>query len=605
MSSMLVALLAEAGGGAAAGAGVGIQPDVDPDTRIRARLRASRDGMAQLDALREKHEKLMEAMRCGFKLSPTPEVKRRDVEEIQTRPYERDINGNGEMKSRERCRYEDQGYCEPYQHAAESLLIPVDKLLSRQQAQSRNSSSVSPQTQSSPNRSDSPVCISHRSSVSIDSGCGVSITSATNTSDGGISPQGSTAPMPYATYRKISMEGSRGGLPPLPDLPKSWTPRAPSQEPARNHEAIRNPGPQSTRNQASINPNPPRTEDPERPIPVMRNRDKPIAERARMFEHRSQIEDGSLSYRPPRPPRGDSLRRASLHEELEAQMREKRDDSFRIVASTIESTTSMRAPSMRRLGRIERPRSMFEEREENRAGGGGGAFNPHEAYRNATLERSYTREPALVDSMSFSQITPPPVQRKFGVAQSAAPPQPKLITVSKPPTVNGTSSPRAALHTSPPLRKPRSSSSSSHVAPLRTPIKAEITPPRSVQHASAHMPISGVFTATRVTDASRTPPTKTRMPRPLSLHEVRIGITPDEEITGIFHARPVKVLSRQSSSSSSSLSSNSPPGSRKNGVVQPPRFMMMNQMRRSESSTAAICTSRGKLQKLWRESEGL
>lgn len=31
-------------------------------------------------------------------------------------------------------------------------------------------------------------------------------------------------------------------------------------------------------------------------------------------------------------------------------------------------------------------RSMFEEREENRAGGGGGgAFNPHEAYRNATL----------------------------------------------------------------------------------------------------------------------------------------------------------------------------------------------------------------------------
>lgn len=67
-----------------------------------------------------------------------------------------------------------------FQHAAESLLIPVDKLLSRQQAQSRNSSSVSPQSkstrhemadkeshefipaQSSPNRSDSPVCISHR-----------------------------------------------------------------------------------------------------------------------------------------------------------------------------------------------------------------------------------------------------------------------------------------------------------------------------------------------------------------------------------------------------------------------------------------------------------
>lgn len=36
-------------------------------------------------------------------------------------------------------------------------------------------------------------------------------------------------------------------------------------------------------------------------------------------------------------------------------------------------------------------------------------------------ERSYTREPALVDSMSFSQITPPPVQRKFGVAQVGRP----------------------------------------------------------------------------------------------------------------------------------------------------------------------------------------
>lgn len=36
-------------------------------------------------------------------------------------------------------------------------------------------------------------------------------------------------------------------------------------------------------------------------------------------------------------------------------------------------------------------RSMFEEREENRAGGGGGAFNPHEAYRNATLVMLYVR----------------------------------------------------------------------------------------------------------------------------------------------------------------------------------------------------------------------
>ncbi|GMT27747.1 hypothetical protein PFISCL1PPCAC_19044, partial [Pristionchus fissidentatus] len=459
-------------------------------------------------------------------------------------------------------------------------------------------------------RSESPVCISHRSSVSIDSGCGVSIASANTTRSGELSPDGSAAPMPYATYRKISMESSR--RPPLPDLPKSWTPRAPSQEP-RHQEPIRDPEPryQEPLRAKQIEPVAPT------PVvtPVMRNRDKSIEERARMFENRATIEDGSLSYRPPRPPRGDSLRRASLHEELEAQMREKRDSAFQIVASTIESTTSFRAPSMRRIGRMERPRSMFEEREEKRAGSG--LLSQTEAYRNSTMERSFTRSPrdSLVDSMSFSQITPPPVHRKFGVAQTTSAPGRSLsLTVNKtPPGVNGTTtSPAKAAGltlrgspSSPPVPKPRSSSSSSHVVPLKTPIKAEITPPRNLQRASQHMMISGVFTATKVSDASRTPPTKTRMSRPLSLHEVRVGVSPDEEITGIFHARPARVLSRQSSSSSSSLSSNSPPGCRKNGVVQPPRFIAVNQLRRSESSTAGICASRGKLQKLWRESEGL
>ncbi|GMS97931.1 hypothetical protein PENTCL1PPCAC_20106, partial [Pristionchus entomophagus] len=540
---------------------------------------------------------------------------------------------------------EDQQFRESCQvnRVADTLLIPADELLARQQHRSR----ASPQAQSSPsNRSDSPVCISHRSSVSIDSGCGVSITSATNTSESGLSPDGSTTPMPYATFRKISMEGSR--RPPLPDLPKSWTPRAASQEPrrtaepaARTQEPAQRPEP-ALRSQSLVRrpesepsryPEPAtriqevaplqkpearsqsQNREPEPiPVPIMRNRDRSIAERARMFENGAPIVDGCLSYRPPRPPRGDTARRASLHEELEAQMREKRNDSFRIVASTIESTTSMRAPSMRRIGRMERPRSMFEEREEKRTSGGS-ILSQNDAYRNSTLERSFTREPVLVDSMSFSQITPPPVHRKFGVAQSTALPTQLSMTVNKtPPSAGGTtiSPPKGSGLTvrgspsSPPLPKPRSASSSSHVVPLRTPIKAEITPPRNVQRASAHMMISGVFTATKISDASRTPPTKTRMSRPLSLHEVRVGCTPDEEITGIFHARQARVLSRQSSSSSSSISSNSPPGCRKNGVVgQPPRFMAVNQMRRSGSSNAGICSSRGKLEKMWRESEGL
>ncbi|GMT27746.1 hypothetical protein PFISCL1PPCAC_19043, partial [Pristionchus fissidentatus] len=129
--SMLAALLAETGGGAAE-----LPADVDPDTRIRARLRACRDGMAQLDALREKHERLMESMRGGFRLS-TPEVKRKGEEKKMRSLKDEfplmDINGNREIKERnEYRREEDQGFCEPYQKVAETLLIPVDQLRAQQ-----------------------------------------------------------------------------------------------------------------------------------------------------------------------------------------------------------------------------------------------------------------------------------------------------------------------------------------------------------------------------------------------------------------------------------------------------------------------------------------
>ncbi|GMR50863.1 hypothetical protein PMAYCL1PPCAC_21058 [Pristionchus mayeri] len=582
MSSMLATLLAEANE-------ENIQSDVDPDTRIRARLRASRDGIAQLDALREKHERLMEAMRCGFRLSTTPQFERNVEEGTKLKLF------NGAIGSREKNvqgRYEDQGFSEPVQieRATEALLMTVNQTSQNGARDRSNMISNAPQaeTRAHPpmcNRSDSPLSISHRSSVSIDSGCGASI--ASTNSGNGLSPSRSSAPMPYATYRKISMEGAY--RPPLTDIPKhslgSREPSSPNEEPVKWQSMA--------------------SEDQEQdyiPIPVMRNRNKSIEQRVRTFD---RIEDGCLSYRPSRPPRGDSQRRASLHEELEAQMREKRDDAFRIVANTIESTTSMRAPSMRRIGRIERPRSMFEERDENRTGVR--VLTQNEVHDHSTLERSFTREPALVDSMSFSQITPPPVQRKFGVAQPAISSHHKPLAVK----IGATETPLKAADrnvrefpTSPPPANPRSSSSS-HVATLPTPFQAKITPPRNVQRASTHNMLSGVFIATKVSDASRTPPTKQRMYRPLSLHEVRVGISPDEEISGIFHARPVKVLSRQNSSSASSTSSNSPVGCRKNGVVQPPRFMAVHQMRRSESSTGGICSSRGKLQKHWRESEGL
>ncbi|EJD76389.1 hypothetical protein LOAG_16679 [Loa loa] len=120
----------------------------DPDFRIRQRLEASRQGMLQLEALRSKHQKLMQEMRIRL-------PHRINME----RPYD-----------------------DSRKHKGLSV--------------------ANPQTEIKLNdlRCDSPVscCVSHRSSVSMDSGC-VSLSSDFS----------SQSPMPSNTNRKFSLEDQR------------------------------------------------------------------------------------------------------------------------------------------------------------------------------------------------------------------------------------------------------------------------------------------------------------------------------------------------------------------------------------------------------------
>uniref|UniRef100_A0A9J2PH41 Uncharacterized protein n=1 Tax=Ascaris lumbricoides TaxID=6252 RepID=A0A9J2PH41_ASCLU len=121
---------------------------IDPDFRIRQRLEASRQGMIQLDLLRSKHQKLMQEMRLHLAHVGEPT----------------------EVKSRAK-RAQITTATAPPLHQAE---IKLDD-----------------------SRCDSPMscCVSHRSSVSMDSGC-VSISSDPS----------SHSPMSYSTYRKLSIE---------------------------------------------------------------------------------------------------------------------------------------------------------------------------------------------------------------------------------------------------------------------------------------------------------------------------------------------------------------------------------------------------------------
>uniref|UniRef100_A0A0N5AZ74 Uncharacterized protein n=1 Tax=Syphacia muris TaxID=451379 RepID=A0A0N5AZ74_9BILA len=118
----------------------------DPDSRIRQRLEASRQGMLQLETLRNKHQKLMKEMR--LRLSRFTELSKKQNSTVNKR---------------------------------------VD--------------SITAASNSEETRSESPIscCFSHRSSVSVDSGC------ASIASDPSVSSNGST--IAYNNYSTKSNDG--------------------------------------------------------------------------------------------------------------------------------------------------------------------------------------------------------------------------------------------------------------------------------------------------------------------------------------------------------------------------------------------------------------
>ncbi|VDM42817.1 unnamed protein product [Toxocara canis] len=153
---------------------------VDPDFRIRQRLEASRQGMLQLDLLRRKHQKLMQVDKT---LRHNVVVMAMEAGEREERERERQkIFPGNEMRLR-------------LAHVGESA--EVKSRVKRAQLTTTSVPVHHAEIKLEDSRCDSPVscCVSHRSSVSMDSGC-VSISSDPSTQ----------SPMSYSTYRKLSIE---------------------------------------------------------------------------------------------------------------------------------------------------------------------------------------------------------------------------------------------------------------------------------------------------------------------------------------------------------------------------------------------------------------
>ncbi|VDN03888.1 unnamed protein product [Thelazia callipaeda] len=134
-----------------------IDRDDDPDFRIRQRLEASRQGMLQLELLRNKHQKLMQEMRICLPRT------------IQNNPSRSSRGQSPEEQPRE----------SPIANSHHEIKL-------------------------NDSRCDSPgsCCVSHRSSVSMDSGC---VLISSDLSSGNYSSQ----PMPPSTYRKFSIDDKR------------------------------------------------------------------------------------------------------------------------------------------------------------------------------------------------------------------------------------------------------------------------------------------------------------------------------------------------------------------------------------------------------------
>ncbi|KHN76634.1 hypothetical protein Tcan_14914 [Toxocara canis] len=166
---------------------------VDPDFRIRQRLEASRQGMLQLDLLRRKHQKLMQEMRLRLAhVGESAEVKSR-VKRAQLTTTSVPVHHAENAV----CTHQRITTGNTYATARHSR---CDTEIHSTEHNKNNNNSFWIKLEDS--RCDSPVscCVSHRSSVSMDSGC-VSISS-----DPRVCNFSTQSPMSYSTYRKLSIE---------------------------------------------------------------------------------------------------------------------------------------------------------------------------------------------------------------------------------------------------------------------------------------------------------------------------------------------------------------------------------------------------------------
>ncbi|CAJ0949114.1 unnamed protein product, partial [Mesorhabditis belari] len=357
---------------------------------IRERLEACRQGMIQLGILRTKHLRMMEDMRGRLPLIPS-------CGDVRSR----EKRFEAVTQQRESIRSEDSG-----------------------RASIRDCVDVS--------RAHSPLadCISHRSSLSMDSGCSSVRDSSVDTLVGALPLQPF---LTYTAFRKQSLEE---------------TPIIISKMPAIKPR----------------NPSPPRV--------------TPRARKAMDYERRTadQILDG-------------------------------RPEDIHLLTTTIESTTSLR----RNANGGTRPRSMYATYEAARS-----------LERGETKRQNRSRSPPMLDSRSFSALTPPPIHRKFGVAQNIDPNE--QITIS----------PKAA---------PRKHVPTQEVLPIQAVRRQQIKPDEGnrdplVQAARQFLERSPKMQKRRF--SSQDP----ARPRPKSMFETDCA-TDCEPISTIFSAQPAKVLSRQ------------------------------------------------------------
>uniref|UniRef100_A0AC34RNB9 Uncharacterized protein n=2 Tax=Panagrolaimus sp. JU765 TaxID=591449 RepID=A0AC34RNB9_9BILA len=297
------------------------------------------------------------------------------------------------------------------------------------------------------------------------------------------------------------------------------------------------------------------------------------------------------------------------------------DPSVEIVEKTIESTAGLRLNRLRpnKNGEWQRPRSMYatlpgladedvvkSPKDEDR-----------EALAGVSVAATAKK---LLDASTFSQITPPPLSRKFATFEKPTPPKPH---------------PRSSQTLSAlPSRALNSSSSTVHQNPPPTPVLktvprpppqfAKFEAPIHLQNAKVYAPVQPRTLPPSPNSAfspslkkQSTPPMKPRSTSAGIIQPQRAFIVPilasSKEVfprrialphdPPNFHlTRPTTALTRQTSSDSTNLSTASPMEARKLFLATPHTISRYGSV---ESRNEKASPNRNRREKYWQESEGL